>query len=256
MPSANINKEIQTAVESPDIRRVIQLLGEVYSNKNLALNARVISSDTTLTSSDSLVMVDTSGGAITITLALANSWGSRDVYKTPIIIIRNLGASSVILSTSGSDSLGGSNLVYPGETKVLIADGSNSVWSVIASNLGYTNATITQAISTTDGSIESNTGTITLASGSVTYQQDGAFYKVRVSALITTNGTGGGYIRIAMPFSAGAYSVICGREIATTGKMLEGVMASGGSDLVVVNYDNTYPAASGYNLVLTGLIYA
>lgn len=76
---------------------------------------------------------------------------------------------------------------------------------------------------------------------------------IEVDVTITTNGTGGVFVAISLPFSAGpAYTVIPGREAGATGVMIQGTIAPASNQLSVTKYDATYPGGSGYRLHLSG----
>jgi hypothetical protein len=103
--------------------------------------------------------------------------------------------------------------------------------------------------------ITAASGSITTVSGSIRYKRIGktVFYNVIVS--ITTNGTGAGTLVVSgFPFLANASSTSAGREIAVAGKSLTGTIATGGSQMNVQNYDNTYPGFNGAVIVINGVL--
>lgn len=94
-------------------------------------------------------------------------------------------------------------------------------------------------------------GVVTAGSGTLRYQQVGKFYICRLTLIITTNGTGAGALIFPLPFTASA-GILTGGETAINGKSVKGVAS--GSNLIITNYDNTYPGANGVILVLCGIL--
>jgi hypothetical protein len=99
--------------------------------------------------------------------------------------------------------------------------------------------------------ITAGAGTITTASATGRWHQIGKTVFVYMAITVTTNGTGASFVNATLPVAAkSTWAVIPGRETAVTGKMLQG--AASGINLIIINYDNSYPAANGYVLMLTG----
>ena len=71
---------------------------------------------------------------------------------------------------------------------------------------------------------------------------------------ITTNGTGAGTLRATLPFSAAAGNdaVFVGRDRGVGGKTLTATLVASGNTIDIKNYDNTYPAADGSVIMVTG----
>jgi hypothetical protein len=108
------------------------------------------------------------------------------------------------------------------------------------------------------------TPTITIGSGSLTayaaygrYRQLGKTVFVRITVSITTNGTAAGAVNATLPFAvktdANAHQVMSGVETSNTGKLLRGIMLSGGSTVEIKFYDSTYPGANGNVLTVEGV---
>src|SRR5688500_11184204 len=103
------------------------------------------------------------------------------------------------------------------------------------------------------------TPTVTAGTGAVI---TGAVYKyyeleklvyLSVEMPVTTAGTGVPDIKITLPFTASAHpAVVAGRSELVGGQMLQGAIAGGGTQMRIFKYDNSYPAASGSKLVLSG----
>jgi hypothetical protein len=106
---------------------------------------------------------------------------------------------------------------------------------------------------------DSWTPTITAGSGTFTsVAATSAQYRVtngtcfwRVTVFITTNGTAAGSIKVTLPLEAKYAHVGNGRN-TSSGKQLQTIGAAGDSFVLVVNYDNSYPGASGQNIELNG----
>lgn len=83
------------------------------------------------------------------------------------------------------------------------------------------------------------------AVGTVTtlYNVSGRVLAVAHDVTITTNGTGGQDLRISLPFTPASQNVAAVRELNLTGKAAFGSVS--GALIFYVNYDNTYPVASG-----------
>lgn len=121
--------------------------------------------------------------------------------------------------------------------------------------------TLGSAIDTTIGNYNrtwtSWTPTITAGSGSITtssttyakYYQIGKLVLLKFSISITNNGTGAGDVRLTLPVNAisGDLSVGAGRN-TNNGNMLQ-IRCTSTTGLTINKYDNTYPVASGQDLV-------
>lgn len=105
----------------------------------------------------------------------------------------------------------------------------------------------TPVVSVTSGALGSYT-----ASGR--YQVTGKRVDVTISVQVTTVGTAGGAFVVSLPATAsGAYQVITGAEFSSTGWGLSGRIGSGsGTVAIVYAKDNSFPAANGVLLVVSG----
>lgn len=102
--------------------------------------------------------------------------------------------------------------------------------------------------------ITASGGVITTKSATGRYKTMGKTVFVEMIITITTNGTGSGSIIATLPATASAFPfILAGRENNVTGKMLQGLINAGSSTVSVFNYDNTYPAADGYSLIVSGM---
>ncbi len=102
------------------------------------------------------------------------------------------------------------------------------------------------------------TPVVTAASGTITaYTASGSYTKVgrqvhaTIQIAITNNGTGAGSVNATLPFTAAApYFTGCGREIASTGKALQGLIAGSTASVLIYNYDNSYPGGTGFTIIM------
>jgi hypothetical protein len=106
--------------------------------------------------------------------------------------------------------------------------------------------TWTPAITATVGSIT----TLGAVSGSYNFVGDLVFINLDIA--ITTNGVAAGGIQSTLPFTPAGVSVVAGRELNVTGSGLTGTITTGPSVITIYNYNNTYPAGSGYRLLVSG----
>ncbi len=103
--------------------------------------------------------------------------------------------------------------------------------------------------------ITSGTGTLTAASGSGIYRAVGNTVEFKITATITTNGTGASHIIATLPRAASATAGVSagsGRATVVSGKALQAIIAPSTSTVLIYNYDNTYPASTGETLVISG----
>lgn len=102
--------------------------------------------------------------------------------------------------------------------------------------------------------VTSLTGTITTVGAVIARAQacDGVV-RYQANITITTNGTGAGAVRVALPIANTAkIAEGSGRETNNTGKQLSCTIAASASSVLVYNYDNTYPAGDGAVLNISG----
>lgn len=106
--------------------------------------------------------------------------------------------------------------------------------------------------------VSAQTGTLTSASATGRWRSIGKTVFFSLSVGVATNGTGATHIVVSgLPFTTAAVvQVVAGRETSTTGKLLCGYIAAGASAITIANYDDTYPAANGYVMALSGVVEA
>lgn len=102
--------------------------------------------------------------------------------------------------------------------------------------------------------ITAQTGTITTSAGSGIYRVlDNGSCEVYITATITTNGTGAGYLIASLPYtvkSGFTHHILPGREKSISGDMLVGSVS--GIYANIRTYDNQYPAVDGASVELSG----
>lgn len=103
--------------------------------------------------------------------------------------------------------------------------------------------------------LSSSGGGLSNASATGRYRKIGQkLVWVEFNIYIANSGSATGGVNVALPFTAGgAAYALAGREIAVSGKMIQGIISAGATTMNVLNYDNTSPAANGANIILTGV---
>lgn len=102
-------------------------------------------------------------------------------------------------------------------------------------------------------SVTAGVGALTSASATGRYIKIGKTIHFQQSITITDNGTGSVYIATTLPAQAGTgFETITAGRNNSTGKMLQCEITSGATLSRIFNYDNTYPAASGNLLYVSG----
>jgi hypothetical protein len=116
--------------------------------------------------------------------------------------------------------------------------------------------TIGAAWETWTPTVTAGTGTITTV-GTVTcrYARINKIVMCKYDVAITTNGTGGTYVRLTLPITAIAtgtnfFCVGAGRETNVTGNMLQNMLTTT-TQVDIFTYNNAYPAGNGYRLTGT-----
>jgi hypothetical protein len=100
--------------------------------------------------------------------------------------------------------------------------------------------------------VTAQSGTITSATCTGSYQRRGKFIFITLLVTITNNGTGAGALILGSFPITNFSGTLNGREQNLTGKQVVGVAGTGA--FVVRTYDNLYPAATGASITLSGLI--
>ncbi len=105
--------------------------------------------------------------------------------------------------------------------------------------------------------IDVASGALGSATATGRYQATGKTVHLNVRIDIASTGTAGGYIRLSLPFPAAAtdpsdQTILIGRETATVGSGILGVIPSGQGVLILLTFANGYPGADGYSLQASG----
>lgn len=194
-------------------------------------------------------------------------------------------AQDNILVTSWPNSeisIGSGRLYNAGRDGIRVADATTIIQisdsTLISQNIGWgINATVStnnikfsgKAFTNTAGNFAPNTKvgwqsyvpTVSSGTGSLTTAVATARYlknaqnqvQLEITIAVTTNGSGASWITADLPFTSNANAVLAGREY-TVGKMLQGAIANAGATTVkIINFDNTYPAADGSVIVVSGV---
>jgi hypothetical protein len=100
--------------------------------------------------------------------------------------------------------------------------------------------------------ITAQTGTFTTVSATLRWKQSGKTVFVSAVITITTNGTAATGVLMTLPAPPKVMTCgFTGRANNITGKQLQAV--STGTSIYIVNYDNTYPGATGEALFISGM---
>lgn len=204
-----------------NMEEIYKKFSSIYSRDNLGLNNRTVSTNTTLNNEDAIVIANTTGGAITLTLPLANSWGSN---KTPILVlVRNSATNALTINASGSDTItyltntfpvSGTSLVSRGITP-LVSDGVSNWWSLTDQLELFLNPVKTLV----------GAGVLTILDKLVICSNSGANYNVTLPAAnaagglgqtiqIQRDGAGAAIVATIIPAGADALIVDAGKAAA------------------------------------------
>jgi len=220
----------------------------------------------------------TASGTLTLggTLVAANGGTGQSSYTAGDVLYASgatalsklaIGANNYVLTSNGSApgwtaNTGTGNVVRATQPQFTNTIGVGTAASASGSGVSFP---ATQSASTDKNTLDDYeedtwTPTVTSGSGSLTsYTASGYYTKIgrkvdcTIVISITNNGTGSASIAATLPFTAasGPLWVGCGRENASTGNMLQGILASGGSAVTILAYNNTYPGGTGAQIVLT-----
>ena len=95
--------------------------------------------------------------------------------------------------------------------------------------------------------VEASVGSLTSYTSSGRYCRIGKVIICNFSITITDNGTGNGAISTNLPVALSGNAIGVGRENALTGKELQ--LYASGTTIVIFDYANSYPAATGAVLI-------
>ena len=102
--------------------------------------------------------------------------------------------------------------------------------------------------------ITAGVGTFTTVSATGRYRQIGKTVNFKLQIVITTNGTAATSISATLPVAANSTnpSVVVGRCAAVSGKMVQGLINTSATTVVLLTYDNLYPGATGESVDVSG----
>lgn len=101
--------------------------------------------------------------------------------------------------------------------------------------------------------LSAGSGTFTSASATGRYKTLGKTTFITITITITTNGTAATYVRASLPNTSNTYCVLAGRGTQLSGNALVGQIDPSATAVLIFNYNNTYPGASGEVLVVSGV---
>ena len=162
--------------------------------------------------------------------------------------------STVTMTAPQVGAFNTSGIGYPalettgGGSKIVVLGDIRSTSAItVAGNVSIPNT----AWSTYTPTVSSLSGTISSASASGYYRQDGKTITVTATITVTSNGSGATGLSFSLPAQAGPrFYVGSGREQAVNGKGVSVTISpSGSAATVVASGDNTYPAADGAVIV-------
>jgi hypothetical protein len=139
------------------------------------------------------------------------------------------------------------------DTPARLAVGSNFAFlqadSSTATGLLWNNAAWTSYTPT----ITAQTGTITTSSGEGYYTRVGKMCAIYVRANVITAGTGTGYLRVTVPFTARGIieQIGVGRETAANGKALTAKIAASDNAMEIIYYDAAGATVSGTRNIIS-----
>lgn len=99
--------------------------------------------------------------------------------------------------------------------------------------------------------VTASSGTLTAYTATGIYTKVGRLVTATISVTITTNGTGAGSIVVTLPFTASAIPFSAGGIETSTAKAIVGLISASSSTVNIFKYDATYPAGTGFTLILT-----
>lgn len=112
-------------------------------------------------------------------------------------------------------------------------------------------------MSTDSPAVTAGSGSFTSVTGTTRFLRLGKLVFIRIEVTITTNGTAGTFIQVALPVTSanigvGKVQMLAGREVATTGFSVMGTINNSSLVMTIRKYDNTYLGADGYVFVVEG----
>jgi parallel beta-helix repeat protein len=183
---------------------------------------------------------------------------------TNVNTINETFAAGVLLYGTGSgNNTISNNTVWANNGKLYYGiNASGAFGSILTNNflVAYNTAPIlnvdNSALQLSATGYTAYTPTVTAGSGTITsYTATGNYYQIgymiffQATVTITNNGSGATSVNIGVPFATSVTGTISGRN-TTNGASLQGIIS--GSSVAVFSSTNTYPAATGSTLYISG----
>ncbi len=127
-----------------------------------------------------------------------------------------------------------------------ISDSSTPTNGLIVNNIGYE-----QPWKSYTPTIASSSGALSAATATGKYKVEGKSVHFTAAGSVTNVGTGSVAVELSLPFAANALTIVAGRERAF-GAQLQGDIQPAASVVSITKYDNTFPAANGTQMVVSG----
>lgn len=195
----------------------------------------------------------------TVSFLSIEGGGAVTIYRPDIQVFDPVHSVDFV-DLPASLTLSGANLAYRTLAATewdLMAGFSGHILDISTGDeypIGMTRTDVLDGTSTSF-TVVSATGTITtLGTLSMQYRIDREWVEIELSITITTNGTGGGGLQVTLPSGIAAIAgtvVVNGSGRGVSGHQVQGYITSG-TTLVLVKYDNTYPAADGVTVRFNG----
>ena len=99
--------------------------------------------------------------------------------------------------------------------------------------------------------LSASSGAFTTAASSMQFAVIGKTCHFEGYVAITTNGTAVG-VKLTLPITSAAGSIVCGREYAVTGDMLQGVVSATSTTLTIYAYEGSNINGNGRSMLITG----
>lgn len=208
---------------------------------------------TSVTAENQIVQMDLSCGTCTNSISINDGAGTHAITKFNQIVTAKPIVITNARETVISDSELSSNITGSGITQVSNSVGLSSITVTGGTVICSANNVNISCWQTWSPSISCGTGTITTL-GSVTgvFYDDGPLRHIELVIPITTNGTCASFIIATLPSTpSSANYMIPGVEAGASGKILSG-RNNGGANMLIVNYDGSYPGASGASIRMNG----
>lgn len=190
--------------------------------------------------------------------SITKAWDNLYLKDTTGTITFGPGASNIILSAAtGTLTLQGSFKINGGLLDLSHAASGQIKFPAAQNASANVNTLDDYEEGTWTPVMTSTTGTITTIGTSVgAYTKVGNVMNIRLTIIVTTNGTGAGFLQISgLPYTSAAAGrwTLSGREQAVNFKSLAGSLTSGSTTITnISNYDGTYPGVNSATIVISG----